>query len=167
MEEHARLADCVRDSGGDLLVVVEVVHVDAAFEAEAALDGYRRDPDDADGTCGLRLGRPNQCRREELRKEVRADAINTELQFVALGRLRPWWRVHHPRIVEQDVQLLFAVEELFRGCIDGSQVRQVQRQEYEFSGPGGWNSLLDVVDRLRGFIMRAGRDVDFGAFRIE
>lgn len=64
------------------------------------------------------------------------------------------------------MQLIFLGEKLLGGGLDGAQVGQVQRQEYELP-MGGGPGYFDCVYCALGLILRASCAVDLGILGVE
>ena len=109
----------------DVPLVREVAYVDSVPD-RVQLSGHGRDPNDTNGAGGLRFGRCDECRRQQVGEQKVAEAVGAKLEVVALGSLLVGRRKHDAGVVEQHMQLVFFGGEGLDGGLDAAQVAEVE-----------------------------------------
>lgn len=160
-----RLADSVLVHGALILLVVQVVRVDAAGRSKCLGHGAG-EPDDPHGG-----GRPvassrEKGRGEELCEEEGSQGVGAELELVALSGGRAAGRHHDARVVPEHVELGLLGEEGVGGFFDPGEVVEVQVQVLE-TAAGSGVLLFDLLHCAVCPFGRASGNVDLGVGAVE
>ena len=159
MQNVARLANTVLHPAIYLLLVVQVFQINSALGTDR-LRRRRTHPDDPDTTPWRALRSLDQQRREQLREQEGRDIVRSELQLVALFRLRAGRSVHYGCIILEDVKSRLLGQELLRRRLDGAEVFEVEVQIHQFA-LGGRDIGFDLRGDFLRFRLGARGKVDF------